>query len=221
MKQPGHRENKTNSQLSRIIAVTDSVFAVALTLLVIEIKIPTIETPTDSLIWESIKELTWTMLGFIISFFIVGYYWSVHHRIFGYVKKYTTRLIWLNLMFLFSVVLLPFTSGLLGKFAFDVHLVMPYGLYVFNICLTAAMNAVLWFYLTNPKNDLLTHKISRERILLGFYFTLVVPIFFIISLIVVFINPIVGRLIPLAIPFVLKYGLNGLTHRAIAKESIK
>ena len=100
MKQPGHRENKTNSQLSRIIAVTDSVFAVALTLLVIEIKIPTIERPTDSLIWESIKELTWTMLGFIISFFIVGYYWSVHHRIFGYVKKYTTRLIWLNLMFL-------------------------------------------------------------------------------------------------------------------------
>jgi hypothetical protein len=83
------------------------------------------------------------------------------------------------------------------------------------------MNAVLWFYLTNPKNDLLTHKISRERILLGFYFTLVVPIFFIISLIIVFINPIVGRLIPLAIPFVLKYGLNGLTHRAIAKESIK
>ena len=84
-----------------------------------------------------------------------------------------------------------------------------------------ALYSILWFYLTNLNNDLLTHKISKERILLGFYFTLVVPIFFIISLIVVFINPIVGRLIPLAIPFVLKYGLNGLTSRAIAKESIK
>jgi uncharacterized membrane protein len=217
---PGHRENKTNSQLSRIITITDSVFAVALTLLVIEIKIPIIEIPTDNLILESIKKLTWTMLGFIISFFIVGYYWSVHHRIFGYVKKYT-RLIWLNLMFLFSVVLLPFTSGLLGKFAFDVSLIMPYGLYVFNICLTATMNAILWFYLSNPNNDLLTHQISKERILLGFYFTLVVPIFFILSLLIVFINPIIGRLIPLAIPFVLKFGLNGLSKRAIAKESVK
>ena len=80
------------------------------------------------------------------------------------------------------------------------------------------MNAVLWFYVSNPKHDLLTHQISKERILLGFYFTLVVPILFIVSLIIVNFNPTIGRLIPLTIPFVLKYGLTGLTNRAIAKE---
>ncbi|MGA1149797.1 MAG: TMEM175 family protein [Flavobacteriaceae bacterium] len=212
-------QNKLNNQLKRIINITDSVFAVALTLLVIDIRIPIIENPTDGILWNSLKELKWTVLGFIISFFIVGYYWSVHHRIFGYVKEYTTRLMWLNLIFLLSVVLLPFTSGFLGKFAFNIELVLPYALYVFNICLTAFANSILWFYVSNPKNNLLTYKISKERIYLGFYFTLVVPILFIISLLIVLINPIIGRLIPLAIPFVLRYGLTGLTKKIILKEN--
>jgi uncharacterized membrane protein len=158
------------------------------------------------------------LLGFLISFCIVGYYWSVHHRIFGYVEKYTSRLIWLNLMFLFSVVLLPFTSGLLGEYASETHLHLPYGIYVANICLTAIMNALLWFYVSNPKHDILTHKISRERILLGFYFTLVVPILFVISFVVSLYEPTIGRLIPILIPFVLKYGMTGLTARAAANE---
>jgi uncharacterized membrane protein len=116
------------------------------------------------------------------------------------------------------VVLLPFTSGLLGEYASETHLLIPYSVYVINICLTAVMNAVLWFYVSNPKHDLLTHQISKERILLGFYFTLVVPILFIISLLVTNYNPTIGRLIPLTIPFILKYGLNGVASRAIAKE---
>jgi uncharacterized membrane protein len=218
MAQAGHSANKTNFQLDRISFFTDGVFAIAITLLVIEFKVPVIEHPTDHLLWDALKEMSWKLLGFIISFCIVGYYWSVHHRIFGYVEKYTSRLIWLNLLFLFSVVLLPFTSGLLGEYASDTHLLIPYSVYVMNICLTAIMNAVLWFYVSNPKHDLLTHHISKERVSLGFYFTLVVPALFIVSLLVVNYNPTIGRLIPLTIPFVLKYGLNGLTSRAIAKE---
>jgi len=221
MAQAGHSANKTHFQLDRISFFTDGVFAIAITLLVIEFKVPVIEHPTDHLLWDALREMSWKLLGFIISFCIVGYYWSVHHRIFGYVEKYTSRLVWLNLLFLFSVVLLPFTSGLLGEYASETHLLVPYSFYVINICLTALMNAVLWFYVSNPKHDLLTHQISKERILLGFYFTLVVPILFIISLLIVNFSPTFGRLIPLTIPFILKYGLNGLTTRAIAKEKIK
>lgn len=155
---------------------------------------------------------------FLISFCIVGYYWSVHHRIFGYVEKYTSRLIWLNLMFLFSVVLLPFTSGLLGEYASETELHLPYGIYVLNICFTAIMNAILWFYVSNPKHNILTHQISRERVLLGFYYTLVVPILFVISFIITLYEPTFGRLIPILIPFILKYGMTGLNARASANE---
>ena len=80
------------------------------------------------------------------------------------------------------------------------------------------MNAILWFYVSDPKNDLLTHKISKERIMLGFYFTLVVPILFILSFFVTTKQPTIGRLIPLIIPVILKYGLNGLSARALQNE---
>ena len=129
-------------------------------------------------------------------------------------------MLWLNLSFLFSVVLLPFTSGLLGEYAIETELHLPYAVYVINICLTAFMNALLWFYLSNDNLDLLTHKISKDRILLGFYFTLVVPVIFLISLGLVFINPTIGRLVPLFIPLVLKYGLNGLSARANITEEL-
>jgi uncharacterized membrane protein len=220
MAQAGHSANKKHFQLDRISFFTDGVFAIAITLLVIEFKVPVIEHATDEALWNSLKGMAWKLLGFVISFCIVGYYWSVHHRIFGYVEKYTTRLLWLNLSFLFSVVLLPFTSGLLGEYASETELRLPYAVYVINICLTASMNALLWFYLSNHNLDLLTHKISKDRILLGFYFTLVVPIIFLISLGLVFINPTVGRLVPLFIPLVLKYGLNGLSARATATEEL-
>ena len=220
MAQAGHSSNKTNFQLDRISFFTDGVFAIAITLLVIEFKVPVIEHATDAALWHSLKEMTWKLLGFVISFCIVGYYWSVHHRIFGYVEKYTSRLLWLNLSFLFSVVLLPFTSGLLGEYASETELHLPYAVYVINICLTAFMNALLWFYLSNHNLDLLTHKISKDRILLGFYFTLVVPVIFLISLGLVFINPTIGRLVPLFIPLVLKYGLNGLSARANITEEL-
>ena len=82
------------------------------------------------------------------------------------------------------------------------------------------MNALLWFYVSNPKHNLLTHKISKERILLGFYFTLVVPVLFIVSFVVTTYNQSLGRLIPVLIPIVLKYGLVGLTKKAIKQEVV-
>jgi uncharacterized membrane protein len=221
MAEAGHSSNKLHFQLDRISFFTDGVFAIAITLLVIEFKVPVVEYPTDATLWARLSHMGLLLLGFLISFCIVGYYWSVHHRIFGYVEKYTSRLIWLNLMFLFSVVLLPFTSGLLGEYASETELHLPYGIYVANICFTAIMNAILWFYVSNPKHDILTHKISRERILLGFYYTLVVPILFLISFIVSIYEPTIGRLIPIIIPIVLKYGLTGLNARAAANEQRK
>lgn len=213
-----HDKSKMHYQLDRISFFSDGVFAIAITLLVIEFKVPVIQHATDGLLWDSLAHMGWKLLGFVISFFIVGYYWSVHHRIFGYVNDYTSRLIWLNLLFLFSVVLLPFSSGLLGEYSSELELHIPYGIYVLNIVLTAIMNVVLWLYISNPNKKLLTHEISPERIRLGLYFTFVVPSMFLLSFLMSLKFPIVGRLIPAFIPLILKYGLNGLARRALEKE---
>jgi uncharacterized membrane protein len=220
MQEPKHNESRLDFQIERLSFFSDGVFAIAITLLVIEIKVPVIEYATNKELLHSLSHMLLKFLGFIISFAIVGHYWSVHHRIFGYIKKYNTSLLWINLAFLFSVVLLPFSSGFIGEYSSDLGLYVPYAVYVANICFAALMNCWLWLYISNQKKQFLTHAISKTRINLGLYRSLVIPVVFLLSLIVFFISPVVSRFIPIIIPIVLHWGLKGYERKANLHELI-
>ena len=159
-KEPKHDKERLSFQMERFIFFSDGVFAICITLLIIEIKVPELAMPTDKLLWQSLGQMSLRFLGFLISFGIVGHYWSVHHRIFGYVVKYSSSLLWLNLGYLFTVVLLPFSSAFLGEYGSYSNLKIPYGVYTFNMCLTGFMNCWLWLYVSNPKRRMLTRIIS-------------------------------------------------------------
>jgi len=219
MQAPKHDKEKESFQLERFIVFSDGVFAIAITLLIIEIKVPYLSNPTDKALWHSLQEMVLKFLGFIISFGIVGHYWSVHHRIFGYVVKYNSSLIWLNLGFLFTVVVLPFSSGLLGEYSSHTDMKIPYAIYTFNMCLTGFMNYWLWIYVSNPKRHMLTRHISKARIRLGVYRSLVIPVIFIISLLGYFVFPVFSRYILLLIPIMLHWGMGSLEKRAEREEA--
>jgi len=170
MQHPRHDISRTQFQLERFTFFSDGIFAICITLLVIEIKVPDREVLniyTDASLWHYLSHNSLKFLGFLISFGIIGHYWSVHHRIFGYARSYTISLVWLNLGFLLTVVLLPFSSGLLGEYGSDTHMFLPYAVYVANMCFTGFMNCWLWLYISNPHRNLLTHKIPAARIKLG------------------------------------------------------
>ena len=95
-------ELKKEFQLERMILFSDAVFAIAITLLALEIKIPEIDKRivTDRILSEKLDEMIPKFVGFLVSFFIIGLYWSIHHRMFGFVVNYTRGLLWLNLFFL-------------------------------------------------------------------------------------------------------------------------
>lgn len=219
MQEAKHKESRLDFQLERFSFFSDGVFAIAITLLIIEIKVPAIEHATNEELIHSLSEMSLKFLGFLISFAIVGHYWSVHHRIFGYLQKYNTTLLWLNLAFLWSVVLLPFSSGLIGEYSSDLHLYVPYVVYVVNVCLVGLMNCILWLYISNPKKAFLTHTISKARIRLGLYRSLVIPLVFLLSLVVFFVSPVVSKFIPLIIPVILHWGLRGAEKRANVEET--
>src|SRR6266487_4799811 len=136
MQHPRHDASRAQFQLERFTFFSDGVFAICITLLIIEIKPPILIEHTDKALWEHLGETGLKFIGFIISFGIIGHYWSVHHRIFGYAKNYTTTLLWINMAFLFTVVLLPFSSGVLGEYSSNIQMRLPYAIYVFNMCLT-------------------------------------------------------------------------------------
>jgi uncharacterized membrane protein len=207
--------------MERFIFFSDGVFAICITLLVIEIKVPDkneYHIFNDLGLWEYLAHRALIFLGFFISFGVIGHYWTVHHRIFGYGKAYTSGLLWLNLGFLFSVVLLPFSSGILAEYGADPHMYLPYGIYVGNMCLTGFMNCWLWLYVSNPRRNLLTHKISAARIRLGLYRSLIVPSVFLISFLLSFFSPVLSRFLPISIPIVLHWGMKGIERLADIKD---
>src|SRR3989337_3802688 len=129
MQEPRHKESRLSFQFGRLSSFSDGVFAIAITLLIIEIKIPVLHGATDEALIHSLSQMSLKFLGFLISFGIVGHYWSVHHRIFGYIERYNATFVWINMAFLCSVVLLPFSSGMMGEYSSELHLNVPYAVY--------------------------------------------------------------------------------------------
>jgi uncharacterized membrane protein len=96
-------DEHTSLSFERIVFFSDAVMAIAITLLVIDLKIPNIPTALAAAeLQASLRELTPRIVSFVISFSVVGVYWSSHHRYFTYIKRYDGRLIFLNLSSSFS-----------------------------------------------------------------------------------------------------------------------
>ena len=150
-------ELKKEFQLERMILFSDAVFAIAITLLVLEIRVPAVDRhiATDALLAHSLDELVPKFIDFLVSFFMIGLYWTVHHRMFGYVINYTPRLLWLNLIFLLAVVLMPFSSGFYSEYVLR-QLRLPVLIYVLNLVFLGVMHFILWLYISRPGSGLTT-----------------------------------------------------------------
>jgi uncharacterized membrane protein len=203
-----HNELKKEFQLERLILFSDAVFAIAITLLVIEIKIPEIhEKPvTDNAVLHKLAELIPKFVGFLVSFLLIGQYWIVHHRMFSFVINFTDRLIWLNILFLFAIALMPFSTGFYSEYVLR-GVVTPVIFYTGNIALLGLANFLMWRYLSNQKNNL-TENLTPA---LAKYFSLralTVPVIFVIFSFVYLYYPTIAFFIPILIPFILRLIFN-------------
>jgi uncharacterized membrane protein len=147
-------DNRRQFQLERIILFSDAVFAIVITLLVIEIKVP--ETSSFGMLnshklKEHLFELFPHFLGFVMSFFVIALFWTAHHRVFGYVINYDAGLLWINLLLLLSIAFLPFTTALVSEHG---YLNLAYCIYSINLGLIGIMEFFLWLKISNPKNKL-------------------------------------------------------------------
>ncbi|HEV7400876.1 MAG TPA: TMEM175 family protein [Solirubrobacterales bacterium] len=108
-----HRE-ENEIEFSRIVAFSDGVFAIAITLLVLNLGVG--EHVKDGelgrVLWSHHQDL----FAYALSFAVIGRFWIVHHRFFGEVTGFDGRLIWLNLFYLAWIVLIPFSSQVLGDY---------------------------------------------------------------------------------------------------------
>ena len=141
---------ETGLSKSRIETLTDGIFAVVMTLLVLNISVPQISSHSADIVGtELLKRLfdLWPkILGYAISFLILAIYWSGHHRQFYYIKHSDRVLVWINIMFLMSIALLPFSTSLLGEYREQQISILVYG---GNSIIIAGLLYMQWRYATS------------------------------------------------------------------------
>jgi len=108
------RREENETEFGRIVAFSDGVFSIAITLLVLNLGIDKglSEGQIDNALWDQRD----VFFAYAISFAVIGRFWLVHHRFFGEVHSFDGRLIGLNLLYLGWIVLIPFSSELLGEY---------------------------------------------------------------------------------------------------------
>ncbi len=145
----------------RLAALTDGVFAIVMTLLVLEIGIP--EIAPSSLHAElprRLLELWPKFLSYAISFIILGMFWYLHHISFHHIKRSDNGLIWLNIFFLMFIALIPFSTSLFGDYTKEQ---LPLVIYAVNIILVSVMRLIIWIYATG-KHRLVDKDISPRLV---------------------------------------------------------
>lgn len=194
----------------RLLFLSDGVFAIAITLLVLEIALPHItgnyqtqEREFPGALWGLWPQV----LTYALTFLIVGVYWMSHQRVFEYIVRADSVLAWLNVIFLMSVAFLPIPSNILGEYGAHGPAVRFYSL---GLMLPGLLIIALWWYATHQhrlveKN--LDARVIRHR--LERY--LIAPVVFMLAIGVSYFNPHVAGVSLLLV--VLGVAVHELWHR--------
>jgi len=126
---------------ARLEALSDGIFAIAMTLLVLEIKVPDLprHVPAHEL-WQAVLDHGFVFFSFLVTFLLAGLFWFWHHISFHYIHRVNGPILAINLVFLMFVSLLPYSTAMLGSFTLGqpVSLAMYFGN---QLALGLAMNA--------------------------------------------------------------------------------
>jgi uncharacterized membrane protein len=130
---------------NRLEAFSDGVFAIVITLLILDVRFPA----DKPLTLETLLDVAPHVLAFVLSFVIVGVYWVSHHNMLHFIKQVDRQLLWLNLVLLLIVVFIPFPAALLGQHPDSALAITLYG---GNLILVNAAGTAMWLYAMSHPN---------------------------------------------------------------------
>jgi len=136
--------------LFRVEAFSDAVFAIVMTLLVLELKLPEFHDANNAdEVWQKLIAVLPKVYSWAISFFFLGVIWLHHHNIMNMSSKSGYGALWINMLLLFFICLLPFPSALMGEHPHQPLFVAFWGADAYFIALM-----LNWLYYYNAKNYL-------------------------------------------------------------------
>lgn len=139
---------KSDHALERLVFFSDAVFAIAITLLVIEIHAPHFEQgATTQEMVEALARLIPNFIGYAISFAVIGAFWAGHHRAFNLAGHYYSGVVLWNLLFLGAIAFMPFVTAFMSS---NYGMVLPAAVYWGWMVITALLNLRVNSIATGP-----------------------------------------------------------------------
>jgi len=176
--------DRDSVEFARLLTFTDGLFAIAMTLLVVDLTVPVIkDTHSVHELADALGDDSATFVSFFISFAVIGRYWVAHHSFFSQLARIDRGIIELNLLYLAFIAFLPFPTALLGRY-FENPLTIV--IYAVNVAVVSGMELVLFSRAQN--HGLLKRKLPPDVYRYGAMMSLSPVIFFALSIPVAFLS---------------------------------
>lgn len=135
---------------SRVVNFSDAVFSIVMTLLILEVAVPTGRELGSTAFSEVLSNRIPAFIGLLVSFLVSALYWLGHLRLMKFVTEFDNKLLWLNIFFLLSVVLLPFSTAM---YVNGFGLAGPFIFYCLNLTLIGVLNLLMMGYVYRIDKD--------------------------------------------------------------------
>jgi uncharacterized membrane protein len=183
--------------VQRLTQLADGVFAIVMTLLILDLKVPNLPSSVpDSILNGQLRALLPNFASFFLSFVLTGIYWVGHHVQFLFIRRTDRTHLWINLFFLLTIAIIPFSAAVLGKFGLHILPVMWYG---GNILLAAFGLHMSWLFATRGRRlvdediDPLVVRRVGERLIFAY-------VTYGVAMLLAFVNPKISLVMYLILP---------------------
>jgi uncharacterized membrane protein len=170
--------------LERLIFFSDAVFAIAITLLALDIRLPTgAATLGNSELLQSLLDLGPEYRSYAISFLVIGSSWLGHHSKFRFITRYDGRLLFLNLLLLMVIAFIPFPTAVLSENGNRTATIF----YAATMVVAGLLSTLMWWYAVRG-NRLVAADLTPKQRQIGFARNLIAPAIFLLSIGIAFID---------------------------------
>ena len=186
--------------MERLIFFSDAIFAIAITLLVLDIRLPiTNDTLTDAELSRLLLGIWPKYMAYGISFLVIGMFWIGHHRKFRFIQRYDNRLLLLNVLLLMVIAFTPFPTTLISEYVNRTATIF----YALVMIASSLLSFAIWWYASY--NGLIDPNLDQRKRRRETFGPLLVAGIFLVSIGLAYINGGVARLSWLLVAFMLRF----------------
>ena len=195
---------RSGLRMSRLEALSDGVFAIAITLLVLNLLnlLPVVTQATPQVFERMVGQLLPALLVYVMSFLLVGFYWVGHHLMTNFIQRADRLFLWLNILFLMCIAFIPFPTALLAAFRevlrAELFAVRIYGV---TLLLMGLMMAAMWWYASHDYR-LVAHDLHPELIRNQQRRTITGALVYLVALLLSVVSPVLSLAVYVIFPII-------------------